>query len=135
MPTNTEVQNLGGKWIVEGEFVVANGGAVTANSDGSTTTDPAVTCTKTGTGTYRLDIVGNFYKVVSRDVRWHGAAASSQQAQITAISLGGGTATATGESVTTVTIITGNSNAVPAAADQATGGRVSFRIAFQKNKL
>lgn len=135
MASNQEVQYLEGKWIVEGEFTITTAGAIVPNADLSTTTDPRITATLTGTGTYRLDIPGNFYKTVCRDVRYHGSAASSVQAQITAIGLGTGTVqAATGEATTTVTIITGNSNAVPAAANQASG-TISFRLAFLKNKF
>lgn len=131
---NTEIHSQGGKWTYEFEFTLTAGGAIVANADGSTTTDPLVTATKTGTGTYRIDITGNFFKVIKKDCSMHASAAGSQQAQITAVGLGTGTAGPTGEAVTTLTIITGNSNAVPAAADQASG-TVSARVTFQKNKL
>lgn len=134
MGTPVAITNLGGTWIYEFEFTITAAGAIVPNTDGSTTTDPEIAATRTAAGTYRIDIRGNFQKVISRQVQFVAAAASSQQAQITAVSLGGGTPTATGESVTTVTIITGNSNAVPAAADQA-AGTIAVFITFQKNKV
>lgn len=129
-----EVQLLPAKWVAECEVTITAAGAVVPDANGNTTTDPSIVCTRTGAGTYRFDIPGNFQKVVRRDITFNSAAASSIQAQITAISLGGGTPTASGDSVTTVTAITGNSNAVPAAADQA-AGVIAIKICFQKNKI
>jgi hypothetical protein len=134
MANKVEIVLGDGLWVVPFEFTITTAGAVVANSDGTTTTNPYVSVVRASAGTYTATIVGNFQKVVSRFVQFVAAAASSVQAQITAIGLGTGTATATGEATTTATIITGNSNAVPAAADQA-AGTIACRLVFQKNKI
>lgn len=121
-------------WHIMCEFTITAAGAIVPNSDGTTSTDPLISAVRTGVGTYLLTMPGNFQKVLARRVLFNAAAASSQQAQITAIGLGTGTPTAGGESTTTVTVITGNSNAVPAAADQASGV-VSVFLSLQKHKL
>lgn len=135
MGTTTTVHSAYGKYVYEFEFTIGAAGAVVANADGSTSTDPEVRVIRTGAGTYRADIIGNFQRVIRRQANYNPVGAgSSVQAQITAVGLGTGTPTATGEAVTVVTIVTGNSNATPAAADQTTGS-VSVFISFQKHKI
>jgi hypothetical protein len=142
MPTPVAIHSATNKWIYEGSFTVTTSGAIVPDADSFTTTDPEIVCTRTGTGTYRLDIRGNFKKVIAKAANLNGAGTESSKAEITAVSLGGGTATAFGEAVTTVTIKTLTPTAdasaasatapiVFAAADLATG-TVSFRISFQK---
>lgn len=134
MPTNQSVFFAFDEWLVDLEYTITAAGAIVPNADGSTTTIPGINATRTGAGTYRIDIPGNFSKVLNRHTQFHAAAASSQQSQITAIGLGTGTPGPTGEAVTTVTVITGNSNAVPAAADQASG-TIGVQVKFQKHKM
>jgi hypothetical protein len=123
-------------WFISGEFTLTAAGAVVPNSDGTTTTDPLITAARIGAGTYLVTIPGNFQRTLfaSAEMRPSGGSPTSQVAEITAISLGGGAVTASGESTTTVTLVTGNSNATPAAADQA-NGIVGFDLRFQKHKI
>jgi hypothetical protein len=134
MPTPVEISSAYGRWVYELEWTITTAGAVVPNADGTTTTDPEVNVTRTGVGTYRVDIRGNFFKVLQAQANYRHSAASSVQAQVTAIGLGSGTPLATGEAVTTVTVITGASNAVPAAADQAVG-IINLQVIFIKNKI
>lgn len=134
MATNQQYSFSNDVWKVYVEWTITAAGAVVPNSDGSTTTEPEIAVTRTGAGTYRVDIRGNFQKTLHATATYRDATPRSIVANVTAISLGGGTPTASGEAVTTVTVVTGNSNATPAAADQAQGV-VGLRIAFQKHKI
>lgn len=136
MATNQVYTLANDVWFIAAEFTLTAAGAVVANSDGTTTTDPLISVVKAGTGTYTITIPGNFQKVLfaSAEMRPSGGSPTSQVAEITAIGLGTGTPTASGESTTTVTITTGNSNATPAAADQA-NGIVGFDLRFLKHKI
>lgn len=142
MPTPVSIHSQTNKWIYDGEFTITTSGAVVANADTSTTTDPEVACTRTGTGTYRIDIRGNFKRSQKLMAVLRGAGTESSKAEVTAVSLGGGTVTAFGEAVTTVTIKTltptvdssGASATAPvvyAAADLGTGV-VAFSLVFVK---
>lgn len=134
MATNQQYTLSNDVWDVPFEFTITAAGAIVPNADGSTTTEPEISCVRSTTGTYVATIRGNFQKVLFRKAEYFLATASSVQTQITAVGLGTGTPTASGESTTTVTIITGNSNAVPAAADQATG-TIGVHVKFQKHKI
>ena len=133
MPSPVSIHSSYDKWVYECEWTITTAGAVVPDADGNTTTDPEIAVTRTGAGTYRVDIRGNFFKTIAARPHFRHSAASSVQAQVTGVSLGGGTPTAAQDQVTTVTVITGNTNAVPAAADQA-AGVVGLYISFQKSK-
>jgi hypothetical protein len=122
------------RWQLEVEWTLTAAGAIVPNADGSTTTEPLVSVVRSVAGTYVVTIPGSFQKTLHAEGTFRTSGATSVQAQVTAISLGGGTPTPGGESTTTVTVITGNSNAVPAAADQASG-TVGLKAVFQKHKF
>lgn len=121
-------------WWVGGEVTIGAAGAITPDANGFTCTSPLCTAVRASAGTYTITIPGNFFKVIVAEPTLRAAAASSVITEITGISLGGGTPTAGGESTTTITIITGNSNAVPAAADQS-NIVIGFDVKFQKHKV
>lgn len=134
MATMVGVDSPGGKWTYDFEFEITTSGAIVANSDGTTTTDPDVSVVYAGSGVYTVTIVGNFYKVLSRLCQYWNATPADQWAQITAVGLGTGTATATGEATTTLTIKTLDDTATPSAQEQSSG-TIAVHIAFQKNKI
>lgn len=121
-------------WRVDVEWTITAAGAVVPNTDGTTTTEPLVSVARTGAGTYLLTIPGNFQKTVHALGTYRDATPRSIVANVTLIGLGTGTAQAGGGSTTNVTVVTGNSNAVPAAADQAQGV-VGAKLVFQKHKI
>lgn len=121
-------------WNVFVEWTITAAGAVVANADGTTTTEPEISVARTGAGTYLLTIPGNFQKVVNMVATYRDATPRSIQATVILVGLGTGTAQAGGGVTTNVTVVTGNSNAVPAAADQAQGV-VGLRAQFQKHKI
>lgn len=131
MGTIVAIHNTYNKYVFEFEFNVGAAGAVVANSDGSTSTDPEVSVVRTAAGTYRVTIPNGYAKVIRRSAEYVPAGAgSSAQAQITAVGLGAGTPTASGTATSTVTVVTAVSGAAPAAAD-LTSGSVSVYIALQ----
>ena len=134
MPSTVAVHSQGGKWIYEFEFTVTTSGAIVPDADGFTSTDPAVTVSRTGTGTYKINIPGNFQKTVYRSAKLLEATPTAATADFTAVSLGGGTADATGGATTDVTLKTMDDNATPAAADLS-AGTIACRIVFQKNDI
>lgn|SRR5678816_1366088 len=134
MATNQTYTISNDVWNVYIEWTITAAGAVVPNSDGSTTTEPEVSVVRSGAGTYVVTMRGNFQRVLSAHATYRDATPRSIVANITAISLGGGTPTASGESTTTFTVVTGNSNAVPAAADQAQGV-VGIRAQMVKHKV
>lgn len=134
MASNQQYSLQNDVWHIMAEFTITAAGAIVPNADGSTTTDPLITAVRSGAGTYVLTMVGNFQKTLHAMATYRDATPRSIVANVTAVGLGTGTPSATGESTTTVTIVTGNSNAVPAAADQAQG-IVGLNAKLQKHKL
>lgn len=134
MATSQQVTLSSSVWDVIAEWTITAAGAVVPNSDGTTTTEPEISVARTGAGTYVVTIPGNFQRTLHAEATYRDATPRSIVANITAISLGGGAVQAGGGVTSTVTVITGNSNAVPAAADQAQG-IVGINIKFQKNKI
>lgn len=134
MATNQSYSLSSDVWNIMAELVLGAAGAIVPDANGNTTSEPQITAAKTGNGTYVFTIPGNFQKVLCVEPIYRAAAASSVIAEITAVGLGTGAVSAGGEASTTVTVITGNSNAVPGAADQATG-IVGFDAKFQKHKI
>jgi len=128
------VENQGGKWAFEFEFTVTTSGAIVNDADGFSCTDPTVVVARTDTGTYTATLPGTFYKTLYRNCKLNEATPTAAEADITAISLDGGVADATGGATCLVTIKTMDDNASPAAADLSVG-TISCRLVFQKNKL
>jgi hypothetical protein len=132
--TNQSYDSTPACWRFNVEWTITAAGAVVPNADGTTTTDPQVGVARTGAGTYLVTFPGNFQKVAGMQPTYRDATARSIVVNVTAVGLGTGTPMATGESTTTVTVVTGNTNAAPTAADQAQG-IIGLRVAFQKNKV
>jgi len=132
--TNQSYFKTSDTWHVECEFTITAAGAIVANADGTTTTEPECAAVRTGAGTYTVTFPGNFQKTIEAIASYRDATPRSIVANITAIGLGTGAPTASGGTTTVVTIVTGNSNAVPAAADQAQG-IVGMKCLFQKHKI
>jgi hypothetical protein len=116
------------------EWTITAAGAVVPNADGSTTTEPEISVARSGAGTYLLTIPSNFQKALNLMATYRAAAPSSIVANVTTVGLGTGVPQAGGGATTNVTVVTGNSNAVPAAADQA-AGIVGFRGQFVRHKI
>lgn len=121
-------------WNIFVEWTITAAGAVVPNADGTTTTEPEISVVRSGAGTYLLTIPGNFQKTIQAYATYRDATPRSIVANVILIGLGTGTAQAGGGTTTNVTVVTGNSNAVPAAADQAQGV-VGLRVQFQKHKI
>lgn len=134
MATNQQYAITNDAWIIAAEWTITAAGAVVANADGSTTTEPEISVVRASAGTYTVTVRGNFQKTIYAFASYRDATPRSIVANITAIGLGTGTPTASGDSTTTFTVVTGNSNAVPAAADQAQG-IVGLRAVMQKHKI
>jgi len=132
--TNQSYDSTPACWRFNVEWTITAAGAVVPNADGTTTTDPQVSVVRASAGTYTLTFPGNFQKVAGMQPTYRDATPRSIQATVIAVGLGTGTPMATGETTTTVTFVTGNTNASPAAADQAQG-ICGLRVAFQKNKV
>jgi hypothetical protein len=109
------------QWSYKVEWTITAAGAIVPNGDGTTTTDPEVSVVRASAGTYTVTFPGKFTKVLDLRASYRAAAGSSIIAQVTGSAFG---------PPATVTVITGNSNAVPAAADQA-AGVVGLRADFQ----
>lgn len=134
MATNQQYSESSDIWHIPVEFTITAAGAIVPNSDGTTTTEPLISAARTGAGTYVVTIPGNFQKTLEAQASYRDATPRSIVANITAIGLGTGAVTASGAATTIVTVVTGNSNAVPAAADQAQGV-VGIKVYFQKHKI
>lgn len=134
MATNQQYALSGDMWKIVAEWTITAAGAVVPNADGTTTTEPEVSVVRSGAGTYVVTVPGNFQKTLLATATYRDATPRSIQATITAIGLGTGTLQAGGGSTTTFTVVTGNSNAVPAAADQAQG-IVGLKVFMQKHKI
>lgn len=134
MATNQQYSLSNDVWRVDVEWTITAAGAVVPNADGTTTTEPEVSVARTGAGTYLLTIPGNFQKVINAIGTYRDATPRTIVANVILVGLGTGTAQAGGGVTTNVTVVTGNSNAVPAAADQAQGV-VGLRAKFQKHKI
>lgn len=134
MATNQLYTHSNDTWHIEAEWTITAAGAVVPNTDGSTTTEPEFSVVRSGAGTYVLTVPGNFQKVIHAMGTYRDATPRSIVANHILTGLGTGTAQAGGGSTSTFTVVTGNSNAVPAAADQAQGV-VGFKALLQKHKI
>lgn len=135
MATNQQFSDTSDLWHYFIEWTITAAGAVVPNADGSTTNEPLISVARTGAGTYLVTIPGNFQKCMNPLATYRtGGAPATSVANVSLVGLGTGTPTASGGSTTNVTVVTGVSNAVPAAADLATGF-VGLRVEFQKHKI
>lgn len=134
MATNQQYSISNDVWHIMCEWTITAAGAVVPNADGTTTTEPEISVVRSGAGTYVVTVRGNFQKTIHAMGTYRDATPRSIVANLTAIGLGTGTPTASGDSTTTFTVVTGNSNAVPAAADQAQGV-VGLVAKMQKHKI
>lgn len=122
MPFAVSYSHTPDTWHIDVEWTITTAGAIVPNSDGTTCTEPTFTVARTAAGTYLLTIPGNYTRVIGAHATYRNPAGpTSVQAFVGAVGLGTGVATAGGGATTTFVITTGNSNAVPAAADQTTG--------------
>lgn len=132
--TNQSYFKTSDTWHIECEWTITAAGAVVPNADGTTTTEQEISVVRSGAGTYVLTVPGNFQKTIEAVATYRDATPRSIVANLTVIGLGTGTPQAGGGVTTNFTIVTGNSNAVPAAADQAQG-IVGLKALMQKHKI
>jgi len=134
MATNQQYSESSDLWHLHCEWNITAAGAIVPDASGNTTSEPLFVAVRTGAGTYSLTVPGNFQKTMSAMGTYRDATPRSIVTNITAIGLGTGAPTASGGTTTVLTVVTGNTNATPAAADQAQGF-VGVRVTFQKHKI
>lgn len=134
MATNQLYSESGDTWHIECEFTITAAGAIVPDASNNTTTEPLFVAARTGAGTYTVTVPGNFQKTLHCTATYRDATPRSIVANVIAVGLGTGAVTASGSVTTVFTIATGNSNATPAAADQAQGV-VGLKALMQKHKI
>lgn len=127
MATPISISQNGGEWTVRFDVDISAAGAVSAvRGDG-------ITVTKTGTGTYTVQVNRiNFYEVLERCVQLHSAVGvvTAKWASITAVAL----SQADLSLGALITITVWDDNATPVAADPAAACILSGHVTFREWK-